>query len=1291
MRLILLATLVAVASAGSGMKCTFPSRGDSSDPSCVWDDYDTAWYPASRDFRCCLNDASDNINCGTDHISTVQCAEINATNSACSNETLNDYYAVGFTSTNWDCDDYAPDCLETLACDTENGYTGTPWIMCNEDGGVFEMFGCVRGAADPVGAREVYLPYKYMNVDLTSSNRKYSLDSASQSCADTDCAAFIASNGACNQLGDCSTMGEYKVFQDAEYTDLFPDVSMDTYVNPFRWIGPPQDPQVPVTTDQDDPDGIRIADLDFYTPMFDCYSYTRGFFKYRLLTINEIDQEMSATGLVNENFGFTQTVYDYIVNDLGVNEDLLTSGAGGQKTTPDGTDDPFGAHEYFGKIEDGAISAIAPELAGKFVGGPLICNIDNGQGCTIDGCAWMCQVTEQCDAFAIIDFCNTDDGDSPLRPTCDTVDRLLDESGRIGSFDRSKRAVCAFHYFDIPDKIFKVKPDATKGRSGVLVERSTSMDTQCTEYSDARCSECTKCENTDGDDKWLNQGECQGGGTACDNNKMVRDISEEWAYVANDDTLTCDLCPTHCTDCTIAGVCSECDSLSGLFEVNDDADGCTELGCTVDISDFPANSAPDGSGSSGVACLDGENVEPYAYCDIKCNTSFYQSAGSSLVAQCNGTDLLMDYPAITCTACSDANCLTCPSDSCTVCAEGYEVNAGSCDLVTCPLADEAGPDCTVCSADTYGTISWDSATESWDTSGCRTCSNILSNCLNCNGTSSGDAVCIECQSGYALDGSDDCIEMQYCPDGTEGVSFYDIGDAAFNFSGCVANDECPKTSETKPDCWDCPTGYAGSVEWIMTNTTHGYWSTSQCELVECPTAGETSPACTACPWGYTGTAYWDDETETWAGCVSNEFGIRRVAASAVRASARSTTPVLSSRNVVASFSADGAVVEEVETAPYKLNRQSSAYFFKNNGAYSTAEHIWNCPPGFGGADCSLRMCPHSATSFGSDDGMAIASSEGLFWTTDIGQKSSANFHGRHMYRECAGRGVCDYSTGECDCFPGFTGRGCRRRECPNSCSGHGVCLDDDRKLFHNVHASSSVTVLPSDLYSDSVATSDPNFWSTASTQSCVCDGGWTGHDCSLRLCPVGDDPETDCNDELGYDVQRISCTGMDKDVDHYFSLAFTTALGIRYNTPPIIISAFDEEGNVTATANSLQTALESLPNFAIPSVEVTVEHPDVVGADFGTNMTITFVDPATTGEQHLLEVTESLRCEGGSSSYFFNTDMAFECTVERVSQSTQLREQAECSNRGTCNTRTGECQCFDGYEGVSCQTIAATI
>merc|ERR1712178_217338 len=37
--------------------------------------------------------------------------------------------------------------------------------------------------------------------------------------------------------------------------------------------------------------------------------------------------------------------------------------------------------------------------------------------------------------------------------------------------------------------------------------------------------------------------------------------------------------------------------------------------------------------------------------------------------------------------------------------------------------------------------------------------------------------------------------------------------------------------------------------------------------------------------------------------------------------------------------------------------------------------------------------------------------------------------------ECSGKGTCDRKSGECQCYDGFWGEGCRRSACPNEFSG----------------------------------------------------------------------------------------------------------------------------------------------------------------------------------------------------------------------------------------------------------------
>merc|ERR1712146_132078 len=81
----------------------------------------------------------------------------------------------------------------------------------------------------------------------------------------------------------------------------------------------------------------------------------------------------------------------------------------------------------------------------------------------------------------------------------------------------------------------------------------------------------------------------------------------------------------------------------------------------------------------------------------------------------------------------------------------------------------------------------------------------------------------------------------------------------------------------------------------------------------------------------------------------------------------------------------------------------------------------------------------------------------------------------HYYAECGDKGKCDRKTGQCECYVGYTGKGCKRSSCPTSngltCSGHGVC-----KTLAAVNSG----------YTE---------WDAEKTQVCVCDAGYEGYGC----------------------------------------------------------------------------------------------------------------------------------------------------------------------------------------------------
>jgi hypothetical protein len=78
-------------------------------------------------------------------------------------------------------------------------------------------------------------------------------------------------------------------------------------------------------------------------------------------------------------------------------------------------------------------------------------------------------------------------------------------------------------------------------------------------------------------------------------------------------------------------------------------------------------------------------------------------------------------------------------------------------------------------------------------------------------------------------------------------------------------------------------------------------------------------------------------------------------------------------------------------------------------------------PEYFGADCSLKHCPTG------NDPNTVATDEqdcGLKWAAGSKGKGSV---GNKCHVDCANRGLCDYTTGTCECFDGYYGENCASR------------------------------------------------------------------------------------------------------------------------------------------------------------------------------------------------------------------------------------------------------------------------
>jgi hypothetical protein len=311
----------------------------------------------------------------------------------------------------------------------------------------------------------------------------------------------------------------------------------------------------------------------------------------------------------------------------------------------------------------------------------------------------------------------------------------------------------------------------------------------------------------------------------------------------------------------------------------------------------------------------------------------------------------------------------------------------------------------------------------------------------------------------------------------------------------------------------------------------------------------------------------------------------------------------------------------------------------------------------------------------------------------------------HTYAECAGRGICDRSSGTCDCFDGYTGKGCAYTTCPNDCSGHGTCEFIEELTVGSV---------PGDFYSGSglgfqtasVSLSYvESLWDYGKTRACVCDPMYTEVDCSRKMCPKGNDvldTRMDTTDSMLYQVQNISFnfqtseSAEEVNANATFSLTFKTTINETYTTIPIKLYTL----NPQMTCKEMEAALLALPNYVIDGVSVNSTTPNGAfqpnAAGFDISFLVYFTGTSVAGPQNLLMV-DTAECLDGCTPKITGVDVDSGSTSGTTRASFVTEQVAadynnyECGRRGKCDYDSGLCDCFEGYTGYKCQVQTALV
>lgn len=290
----------------------------------------------------------------------------------------------------------------------------------------------------------------------------------------------------------------------------------------------------------------------------------------------------------------------------------------------------------------------------------------------------------------------------------------------------------------------------------------------------------------------------------------------------------------------------------------------------------------------------------------------------------------------------------------------------------------------------------------------------------------------------------------------------------------------------------------------------------------------------------------------------------------------------------------------------------------------------------GAADCSMRTCPY-----------------GTAWADKAYATDKA-----HLSAECSNAGLCNRATGQCTCFEGFTGSACQRSTCPNDCNNRGNCLSiADVSLFLGMDYSTD-----QDVSGDGLGAVYNN-WDKDSIMMCECDPGFFGADCSLTMCPKGDDPLT-----INQNYRKISLELRTT------SSGFAGAIGITFQA----VTSYIDLSNPSDV--KCKESLEKSPHIGTIGCTITQTTASI------WDITLEFYSFPTYARSNNLyshdgnPLVTDFTCDESQET---TSSRTITCTFEDV-VSDNIREYAYCSNRGTCDFTTGYCSCNPGFGGGAC-------
>lgn len=309
----------------------------------------------------------------------------------------------------------------------------------------------------------------------------------------------------------------------------------------------------------------------------------------------------------------------------------------------------------------------------------------------------------------------------------------------------------------------------------------------------------------------------------------------------------------------------------------------------------------------------------------------------------------------------------------------------------------------------------------------------------------------------------------------------------------------------------------------------------------------------------------------------------------------------------------------------------------NNQGICERDHTCTCREGFVGADCSMRTCPY-----------------GISWSS----KPYA-FDLAHVELECAGNGICNRRTGKCKCFENFSGDVCERVSCGiSNCNSHGTCLS--MGYMYDIFKTNN---LPSNI-------DNYTRWDSKAMTSCICDLGYIGANCDIKLCPKGYDPLIPRPGYRKIQLTTSSTWGLLNGNGKFL---------LKFNGKSL---AFPADANSWNSTSCQMDLLNALTNIA----SATCELININNSGGGTYIITILSYPPIPEENNIYSIDGVSDFTKFSCFPIFIPDGAsgLNCDLVDLSSSNSQQKYTTCSNRGSCDTSSGICTCFDAFTGPSC-------